>query len=828
LQQEGYNELPAGGKQGVIGIIAGVIREPMFLLLVGAGLVYFIIGDLQEGLILLSFVLVIIGITVYQERKTENALEALRNLSSPRALVIRGGFRERIAGREVVRGDVMLVSEGDRIAADAVLLAGNNLMIDESMLTGESAPVPKFPGPREGDRKPGGDGLPWLFSGTLVVQGQGIAEVTAIGIHTEIGRIGKALENLEREETNLHRETGHIVSSIALIGLGLFAIVVIVYGITRGDWLNGLLAGITLAMAILPEEFPVVLTVFLALGAWRLSKGNVLTRHVPAIETLGAATVLCVDKTGTLTLNQMKVARLQTGGHIFSCDSRKDHCLPEPFHELLEFAILSCKKDPFDPMEQALLQEGCDDLDGTEHLHRDWELVAEYPLSRELLAISTVWRSRAGGEYVIAAKGAPEAIADLCHLSPAETQVLSRSVEALAAEGLRIIAVAKGTFGKRDLPDEQHEFSFKHLGLIGFTDPVRPDAAEAVGECSSAGIRVIMITGDYPATAQAVGKQIGLHSINEVITGPRMELMDGEGLMRAVGEAEIFARVVPEQKLTLVEALKKNGEIVAMTGDGVNDAPALKSAHIGIAMGGRGTDVAREAASLVLLDDNFASIVSAVRMGRRIYDNLKKAMAYIISVHIPIAGMSLTPVLLGWPLILLPVHVVFLELIIDPACSVVFEAEQAEADLMQRPPRDPGEHLLDRKTTLLALVQGVVALAVVLAVYLSAVSRGLDTPETRTLTFASIVAANLALICTNRSWAESIVSSIRRPNRAFWGIMGGSLFFLVAVLSVPSFQDVFQFAPVGLEDILTALCAGFLSVTWFEAYKALKRREILA
>jgi Ca2+-transporting ATPase len=823
LQQEGYNEIPSAEKKGIIGIVAEVIREPMFLLLVAAGLIYFIIGDFQEGLILLSFVLVIIGITVYQEQKTENALEALRNLSSPRALVIRGGVRSRIAGREVVRGDLLLVSEGDRIAADAVLLAGNNLMVDESLLTGESVPVRKFPGSGKGERKPGGDDLPWLFSGTLVVQGQGVAEVTATGMHTEMGGIGRALQSLEREETKLHRETARIVRSIALVGLVLFATVVIVYGITRGDWLHGLLAGITLAMAILPEEFPVVLTVFLALGAWRLSKMNVLTRHVPAIETLGAATVLGVDKTGTLTQNRMTVARLEAGGREFACDFRKDHSLPEPFHELLEFAILSCKKDPFDPMEQALLQKGCDDLDGTEHLHRDWELVVEYPLSRELLAMSNVWRSRTGDEYVIAAKGAPEAIADLCHLGTDENRAISGDVEKMAAEGLRVIAVAKGYFRKEELPDGQHDFSFTHLGLIGFADPVRPDAAGAIGECYSAGIRVVMITGDYPATAQYIGRQIGLRSVETVITGSQLESMDGDAVAGTIGKANIFARVVPEQKLTIVDALKENGEIVAMTGDGVNDAPALKSANIGIAMGGRGTDVAREASSLVLLDDNFASIVAAVRMGRRIYDNLKKAMAYIISVHVPIAGISLAPVLLGWPLILLPVHIVFLELIIDPACSVVFEAEREEADVMQRPPRDPDEHLLDQRTTLLALAQGFIVLAIVLAVYLSAVVRGLGTPETRTLTFVTIVVANLALICTNRSWTTSIISSLRRPNKAFWWVMGGTLFFLAAVLAIPSLQEIFQFAPVDSGEVLLAIVAGALSVVWFEIFKKIRR-----
>ena len=427
LLQDGPNELPSGEVRGVFGIVKDVIREPMFLLLVGAGSIYFVLGDLEEGALLLSFVLVIIGITVYQERKTERALEALRNLSSPRALVIRNGELLRIAGRDVVCGDIIFVSEGDRIAADALLSASTNLSIDESLLTGESVPVRKLPPEGEpGERRPGGDDQPWLYSGTLVVQGQGVAEVVSTGIHTRMGEIGKALQTVEQEETRLHVETAHIVRSIALIGLLLFVIVVVAYGLTRGDWLQGLLAGITLAMAILPEEFPVVLTVFLALGAWRLSKINVLARHVPAIEALGATTVLCTDKTGTLTLNRMSVAKCRVAGSSFDCLAREDSPLPEPFHELLEYAILSCKKDPFDPMEQALLKTGIDDLSGTEHLHQDWELLLEYPLSRELLAMSNVWRSKKGEEYIIAAKGAPEAIFDLCHLGEQEVAKLNR------------------------------------------------------------------------------------------------------------------------------------------------------------------------------------------------------------------------------------------------------------------------------------------------------------------------------------------------------------------------------------------------------------------
>jgi P-type Ca2+ transporter type 2C len=818
LRDEGPNELPGREERRLEAIIGEVIKEPMFILLVVAGSIYFILGDIEEGALLLSFVLVIIGITVYQERKTERALTALRNLSSPRALVIRDRNLVRVAGREVVRGDLLFVSEGDRVAADALLLASTNLTADESILTGESVPVRKLPAEGEaGPRKPGGDDQPWLFAGSLVVQGQGVAVVQATGGKTEMGRIGISLQSVEREETLLHAETSRIVRDIALIGLLLFVVVVVGYGISQGDFVQGLLAGITLAMAILPEEFPVVLTVFLALGAWRLSGRNVLARHVPAIEALGATTVLAVDKTGTLTLNRMTVERLVAASPDGNSVSDENGELGEPFHELLEYAILSCKKDPFDPMEKALLSAGKDGLAGTEHLHQDWELLLEYPLSRELLAVSNVWRSKDGDRYIIAAKGAPEAIFDLCHFDPAVTAALTSEVESLAEDGLRVLGVAKAQFKAGSLPDGQHDFSFTYLGLIGFADPVRSDAPAAVAECQRAGIRVAMITGDYPATARNIARQIGLPGT--ILTGPELESLPATERDVRIRSTDVFARVVPEQKLQIVSSFKSQGEVVAMTGDGVNDAPALKAADIGIAMGERGTDVAREASSLVLLDDNFASIVAGVRMGRRIYDNIRKAMAYIIAVHVPIAGLSLVPVLLGWPLILLPVQIVFLELIIDPACSVVFEAEKEEPGIMERPPRKRTDRALDKPTVTIALAQGFVALAVVLAVYQSGARAGLSTDQLRTLAFVTIVVANLALICTNRSWTESMVASFRRPNRAFWWVIGGAILFLAAVLVVPAFRDLFQFAPVSPEMLLIAAVAGILSVLWFEFYK---------
>ncbi|OPX71708.1 MAG: putative copper-exporting P-type ATPase A [Methanoregulaceae archaeon PtaB.Bin152] len=828
LEEEGFNELPQSGRRNIPEVISGVVREPIFLLLVAASAIYFLLGDREEGLMMVSFVALIIGITVYQEQKTERALEALRNLSSPRALVIRDGEQFRIPGREVVRGDMLILSEGDRVAADGVLIYAQALMVDESLLTGESVPVRKTAW-REGTEagRPGGDDLPFVYSGSLVVQGQGLARVTATGPRTEMGRIGSVLSEVRRDRTPLSKEIGRIVRDIAIIGITICAVIVVVYGLTRLNWVEGFLAGITLAMAILPEEFPVVLTVFLALGAWRISKNNVLTRHIPAVETLGSATVLCTDKTGTLTENRMSVRRFFSRGEMCDFDESEKTPVPEPCHELAEYAILACKKDPFDPMERSLLRLGTGEFGQTEHVHANWELLLEYPLSSDLLAMSNVWRSPDGIEYIIAAKGAPEAIMDLCHLDAESVGEISGRIEAMAADGLRVLGVAKASFRHPTLPDNQHAFSFEFLGLIGFADPVRPDVPPAVSECYTAGMRVVMITGDYPLTARHIAREVGIRDTAGIFTGTDLEQVSAADLAEDIRSAAIFARVAPEQKLRIVDALKANGEVVAMTGDGVNDAPALRAADIGIAMGRRGTDVARESASLVLLDDNFASIVAAVRLGRRIFDNLRKAMAYIISVHIPIVGMSLIPVLLGFPLLLLPAHIMFLELIIDPACSIVFESEREEPDIMERPPRRRDEGLFSRATIAISLLQGCMVLAAILLVYTWALFSGAGAGEARTLTFVTIVFSNLGLIMINRSWKESIFATLRYPNRALWWVLAGTLTALFLVLFVPALRDLFRFAPVPFEAIGGCAAIAGLSVVWFEIYKFGTRRQAL-
>ncbi len=825
LRESGYNELPSAKKRSIFAIALEVVREPMFLLLVACGAIYLILGDLQEAMMLLGFVFVVMGITLYQERKTERALDALRDLSSPRAMVIRGGVEKRIAGREVVCGDILVVKEGDRVPADAVLLSALNLCMDESLLTGESVPVRKHPasGSIEQMEIPGGDDQPFIYSSTLAVQGQGIAKVLATGIHTEIGKIGKALQTVEPEGTLLQRETGRLVRNLTILGLLLCLLVVVVYGLTRDNWLQGFLAGITLAMATLPEEFPVVLTIFLALGAWRISKKNVLTRRVPAVETLGSATVLCVDKTGTLTVNRMSVKRMFANGLFFDITDSGRPPLPERFHELAEFSLLASQIDPFDPMEKAIKQMGEYYLAHTEHIHKDWSLVHEYPLSKELLSLSRVWRSPNGTDYIIAAKGAPEAIADLCHLDGEKTAALQERISAMADDGLRVLGVAKARFSKTRLPGEQHDFAFDFIGLIGLADPVRETVPAAIRQCKTAGIRVVMITGDYAGTARNIAAQIGLESRGDCITGPELDAMADDELQERIRDVNIFARVVPEQKLRLVNALKANDEIVAMTGDGVNDAPALKSAHIGIAMGKRGTDVAREAASLVLLDDDFSSIVDAIRMGRRIFDNIRKAIAYIFAIHVPIAGMSLLPVLLKWPLVLMPVHIVFLELIIDPACSIVFEAEPEEAGVMSRPPRNPSEPLFGRQVLTVSILQGLIVLLMIFGVFAVSLHTGHGGKEARALTFTTLIVANLCLIMVNRSWSRTILGTLRSPNKALWFVVSGTALFMGLVLYIPFLRNLFRFHFLHPVDLCICLAAGVISILWFEGLKLINR-----
>lgn len=820
--QNGYNELPATKSNGFFRLALGILKEPMFLLLVVCASLYMAVGDVQEGIMLLGFVLFIMGIEFYQERKTGKALEALREMSSPKARVIRNGVEVKIPCREVVEDDLVVLTEGERVPADAILLHSINVQADESMLTGESVPVRKIES--DGTEKevlPGGDDTPFVFSGSMIVQGNGVAKVLRIGSATEIGKIGKALSEVGEETTKLKSELNTLVRKLAIGGAILCLIVVLVFYLTRGDLLHGFLAGLTLAMAILPEEFPVILTIFMALGAWRMSKHRVLTRKPAVIETLGSATVLCTDKTGTLTQNRMTVNTLYNKASYLQTTGMKG--FPEDFHEIIEYGILSSQTKPNDPMEKAICRLGEEFLQDTEHMHHDWSMIREYPLSKELLAMSRVFQEKSTDEYVIATKGAPESIFDLCHLK--DTTEYDAAIQLMASKGLRVLGVAKAVVSKENLPDIQHDFAFEFIGLIGLADPIRPEVKDAVGECYKAGIRVIMITGDYPVTAQNIGAEIGLKNTGECITGPELAAMSEEELLRRVSEVNIFARVVPEQKLKIVNALRANGEVVAMTGDGVNDAPALKAAHIGIAMGERGTDVAREASSLVLTDDNFSSIVGAVRLGRRIFDNMQKAFGYVFAIHVPVAGLSLIPVFFaGAPLLLFPVHVVFLELIIDPACSVIFESEKEEKNVMSRPPRSVKQKFFGGSKIFMSCMQGLAILLMVLGIYFVGLQLGYSAEVVRTMSFTALIVANIMTILTNRSWESNLFQIIATPNSSVKWILGGTIVFLVAVLTVPFLQDLFKFAPISALQILTSVVVGLLTIVWFEVYKIRKKK----
>ena len=826
LAADGPNELPSSKPRGIAGIALEVVREPMFLLLIACGAVYLAMGDARDALLLLGFVAVVMVITFLQQRRTERALDALRNLSSPRALVWRDGVPVRIPGREVVRGDLLIVAEGDRIPADAILLSGSSVSVDESLLTGESVAVSKMPNTTALGTmgKPGGDETPYLFSGTLVVQGKGTARAVATGTHTALGTISTVLSQVVEEPTRVQRDIRRAVRWLAAGGVALSLCIAVIYSLTRGDWLNGLLAGITTAMALVPEELPVVLTVFLGLGAWRIAQKRVLTRRIPAIEMLGAATVLSTDKTGTLTENRMSLAGLWVDGEELPIRAAEPELLPERFHALLEFGTLAGHRDPFDPMEQAIVRATQGLLRGTEHLHPDWRLVTEYPLTPELKAMSRVWASVAGDRFVIASKGAPEDIVELCHLDVETAGVIARAAQALASRGLRVLGVARAYFAGPSLPQIQHDFPFEFVGLVALADPLRSGVPAAVAEAHTAGVRIIMITGDYPATAMNIAAQAGIDCSGGYLTGTDVERLNEAQLRDRVGKVDVFCRMVPEQKLRLVNALKANGETVAMTGDGVNDAPALKAAHIGIAMGQRGTDVARESASLVLLDDDFMAIIAAIRLGRRIFDNLHKAVTFIVGVHVPIVGMSFLPVVFGWPLMLMPIHVMFLQLIIDPVCSIVFESEPDDPGTMHRPPRARDASIFGPTSVVVGLIQGTVLLTGILVVDWFARAKGLDADGARALTFTTLALGAVALVFANRSLEPGIRRILLARNVALWPIVLGTCALLGVVLIVPQLRDVFHFGAVHVEDLFAALVVVVLSAVAF----ALSKRVVAA
>jgi P-type Ca2+ transporter type 2C len=818
LVTEGQNALPGSEPKSLWRIVADVLLEPMFLMLLGAGSVYLLIGDTAEAIFLLGSVLAVIGLTLSQERKTQRSLEALRDLSAPRALVVRDGVELRIASREVVRGDMLVLHEGDRVAADAVLLHGQ-ISTDESLLTGEAVPQDKLLStPDAAMGLPGGDANAFVFASTVVTRGVGVACVRATAGNTAVGRIGAAMASTTLVTSHLHKASRKIVRRLAVLGLAAaIALVLLAWMWDGKPLLESLLLGIALAMALLPEEIPVVLTVFLALGAWRLSQQRVLTRRVTAVEALGAVTVLAVDKTGTLTCNRMEVAELSVADVSYL--QATDHDLPEVFHALVEFALLATPSDPFDPMEKAIRSFGLKHLVGTEHVHADWAPEFSYPLSADILAMTQVFPVDKPQYHLLATKGAPEAVADLCHLPAAQRQAIARQVHAMASRGLRVLGVAKGQWDGPQWPASQHDFTFTFLGLIGLVDPPRPEVPAAVRACQAAGIRIIMMTGDHPATARAIARQVGLGDINVELMGSEVSAMDDEALRKRLATAQICARLLPEHKLRIVRMLQKNGETVGMTGDGVNDAPALKAADVGIAMGERGTDVAREAASIVLLDDSFASITSAIGQGRRIYDNISAATRFIFAVHVPVVALALGPALFHWPVLLLPAQIVLMELLIDPACSVVFEAEPQAGDIMDRPPRAANASPFSVSNVGYAILQGVGLAAILLWGAWWMVLQNWQQGHIRATVFLGLVLGLFLLVLANRDLPHSLFANALLRNAWLLRMLLAVLVMLVLIVSVPWLRQVMGFATPPVTAL--AMVAGILLATtvWMEALR---------
>lgn len=811
--KNGFNEMPDSQKQGFLKLLFKVLSEPMLLLLVISSLIYFLMGSIDEALMLCSFVIVVIGITFYQEYKTENTLHKLKNLASPRALVIRNGQKIVVPGREIVCGDLVILQEGDRIPADVVVLNSINLSVDESLLTGESLSVSKISWDGQSQaEKPGGDNTAFAYSGTMVLSGHAIAQVFSTGANTQMGKIGKSLQQIREEDTLIKKEIKSLSKYFLGIGAILCLFILFFYFLRNGNLIDGFLYGLAVSMSMLPEEFPVVFVIFMTLGAWRLAKYNVLTRNPSAIETLGAATVLCVDKTGTLTKNQMKLGAVYFNNTLMPFNEND----LEKAEDIISISHSASRIDSNDPIEKEIVRI-FKNYSGENQYQKN--LVKEYHLAKDLLVLSHVWDG-GDGYYSICSKGAPEAIINISNLEKKEKEGVLNIVKEMSDKGYRVIGVAKAEFDKSlKLPDHQKDFKYEFVGLLGFIDPIKDSVIASLKEAYDAKIRVIMITGDYPGTAKFVAKEIGLKNNDCFLIGSQIEKLTDEQLEDEVMKTNIFARVLPEQKLRIVRALKKNGEIVAMTGDGINDAPALKSAHIGIAMGQRGTDVAREASSLVLLDDDFCSIVSAVKQGRTIFGNLRKAISYIFAIHIPIAGMAFLPIVFGFPMILMPAHIAFLELIIDPACSAVYEGLPPEKDVMEKPPRKLKEKLFDSKLIGFAFLQGMIALSIIFLSYYFLLNIDHNVGKTKTIIFLSLVISNLILIIINLSWSKNIFG---RWPKALWIILVSVFLSLYFSLSNVFLRNIFDFDILNMRDILLSILIGFAILVLFEIIKNFK------
>lgn len=816
-KQYGYNEFVKTEKPNAVKKFLGVFKEPMFILLFGTALLYFLLGEIREACIMMFFVIFVASITFIQEWRTEKTLHALKELTSQEVKVLRAGKEMKIKSSELVPGDIVYLSEGERIPADCEVLKVSNFSVDESVLTGEAEPVFKvtkssLENKESAEEKKDYWKSDMVYAGTLSIFGKSIVKVVSIGFNTEYGKIGKAVREAKDELTPLQKKVQSLVKNLAVVGLVLCILVIGLTYLYNHNLIQSILSGLTLAMGIIPEEFPVVLTVFLSLGAFRLAKKNTIMRKVSAVETLGSTTILAVDKTGTITKNEMTVKNVFYRSFYTADEFNDEH--------LSKLMVLSCEKDPYDPMEKAILKLASRNIN-MNNKELNMKVAHKIAFDAKTKRMANIFKREEG--YYVAAKGSPETILPLCNLKDEEKDGILKVIDDMASKGLRVISLAD--LNTEKVQENMEDYNLNFRGLIGLQDPPKEGVKEAVKLCKKAGIRVVMITGDYNKTAMAIGNEIGLRFKSCAITGEEIDNMSEEELREVVKHCDIFSRVIPEHKMRIVKALKANGEIVAMTGDGVNDAPALKNADIGIAMGKRGTDVAKEAAHMILMDDDFTTIVNSVRDGRRIFDNIRKAMVYIMVIHIPIMTLALFSPVFNLPQILLPVHIVLLELIIDPTCSIVFEGEEAEPYIMEQPPRNPKEPLLTKNMTIKVILQGTSMFLASFIPFHFMVDNGIAVEVARSFALMTLVTSNVILVLVNRSNTQYLYSIFKeKQNRARLFINSLAMIMVFAITYIPFMQPIFKTSSLSLSMLFYSITLGVVSSIWWELVKAFEKK----
>lgn len=809
----GNNSLELHEDRIFLNVVKEIVLEPMFIILLAACIIYFLMQQYQEGFIMLVAIFIVAGISLFQEYRSRNAVQALKKISAPHARVIRNGILTQVLTDDIVTGDLLQVEEGEIIAADGLIVSANDFTLNESILTGESFAVRKT-----------ADNISTVYKGTLVTSGSALISVTEVGLKTMFGKIGLSMKEIRSEKTPLQQQIKSFVKYMVWVGAGAFVIVVVVNYVKSGDFMHALMHGLTLAMSVIPEEIPVAFSTFQALGAFRLLKNQVIVKQPQFVEALGSATVICADKTGTLTQNKMSIAFIYDAqsGKSISTDNNADIPI-----EVLEYAMWSSEITPFDPMEKAIHSlYAATTMDDKRARFRQ---IHEYPVGGQPPMMTHIFNSPESGN-IIAVKGATEGILRHTHLSPAAVLETEEQILAYARKGYRVLGVGKASWPDNNWPASQEDFSFEFLGLLAFSDPPKENIHQLTEQFLRAGIRLKMITGDYPETALAIADEIRLPHNGQVLTGKEILTLSKEQLLEKVKDTNIFARMFPEAKLKVIDALKENGEVVAMTGDGVNDGPALKAAHIGIAMGQRGSEVAKNAAALILTDDDLGHMIDAVALGRKIYDNLKKAIQYIVSIHIPIILIVTLPLLFGWAFtdIFTPVHVIFLELIMGPTCSIIYENEPMEPGTMSRPPRKMSTTFLSLRRLLVSLVQGAMITAACLGIGYYFMNEGASENSIRTLIFLTLLFSNIFLTLVNRSFEHSIFQTIRYKNNLVPLIIGLTLLFIAGLLFIPFLQQLFLLESLPVNQVLTAAAVALAGTCWIEVLKIFRNKQAVS